>query len=167
MKRQQLGEIEVNLHDWQLNLINRLMTEGFYDSQGEAVTAAIKYENQGDIDPQVQQRARELEEICTTAESSVVAHFFADTTELMHLYGKVAEEPQDEVAEETNSLYEIMQDRLLDPRNRDETAIEDIVDGVFAYVDELDSEIGGDTVATAKVNDYLEKYNPELVKTIL
>lgn len=166
MEQSEWGEIEVELQEYQLNLLNRLVTEGFYGSQGEAVSAVLSHQETEEIDPQVKQRIGEITEICTSAESSAVAHFFADTTEIMHLYAKIMD-GEDEMVEDMNSMYQVLQDYVMDPQNRDEELVDIFVEGLFDYASELDSALNGDSIESARADNYLDKYDPQLVRTIL
>lgn len=161
-------EVEVDLEPWELNIVDRLVREGLYTSQDEAVAAAIRYNQGGDIDPRAEQRIDELKEIGEEAESDVLAHFFADTTEIMRLYAQVAYESKDrDVSEDVNINYDIFTDYVLRPDNRDEEFTGHFLDGLFSQAQQLSIIAEGDTVETAKVTGYLEKYSKDDMEMLL
>jgi len=161
-------EVEVDLEPWELNIVDRLVREGIYKSQSDAVSAAIRYQNDGEIDPRAEQRIEELKEIGEEAESDALAHFFADTTEIMRLYARVAYESNDaDVSEDVNMNYKAFTDYILRPDNRDDGFTGHFLDGVFSQAQQLSIIAEGDTVETAKVTGYLEKYSKDDLELLL
>lgn len=161
-------EVEVELAEWELNIVDRLVREGIYASQDEAAAAAIRYNRGKDLDPRAEQRIEELKEIGEEAESDALAHFFADTTEIMRLYAQVAYENNDrDVSEDVNIDYNIFTDYILRPDNRDEEFTGNFLDGVFSLARQLSVIAEGDSVETAKVTGYLEKYSKKDMEMLL
>lgn len=159
----ELEEIEVELGQRELNMIDRLVKEGIYESRGAAANEALIRSKNGKQDPIVKQRIEELNEIGSTAEQDRLAEFFADTTELMHLYGRMMEGDREMISDDLNSMYDIFQDRVLEPTRREEEYVQLFVEGIFDYFHELQMVLDQGTEEYERVENYLTRYNEQKV----
>lgn len=163
---EEFEEVEITLSDRETNLLERLVSEGKFESMSDAAIYATEILKRKELegidsgfDPRIENRINQLDDICYSSEKRAAAVFFADTTMIIDsyekfLYNNNAIEKQMEIGGILAGINEALGS---DMASED---MSELFDGLEHYVNDFEYRVSGDTVYNSVIQDYKDKYFP-------